>query len=241
MINFAHRGASGDYPENTLLAFEEGIKCGASGIELDVHKTKDNKIVVIHDEDIERTFKGKGLVKDFTLNELKEFNTRKELFKNFKTSKIPTLEEVLNLIKNSNVILNIELKTDEIHYEGIEEDVINLITKYKMNNKVIISSFNPKSIKICKEINEEIKTGLLYYKPMEDVIEFAKSLKADAIHPDLRLVSKELIDETHKNNLEVNVYTVDAPIYMRKLIEAKADGIFTNYPALLDEIMKEEV
>ncbi len=241
MINFAHRGASGDYPENTLLAFEEGIKCGASGIELDVHKTKDNKIVVIHDEDIERTFKGKGLVKDFTLNELKEFNTRKELFKNFKTSKIPTLEEVLNLIKNSNVILNIELKTDEIHYEGIEEDVINLINKYKMNNKVIISSFNPKSIKICKEINEEIKTGLLYYKPMEDVIEFAKSLKADAIHPDLRLVSKELIDEAHKNNLEVNVYTVDAPIYMRKLIEAKADGIFTNYPALLDEIMKEEV
>nr|WP_302637709.1 glycerophosphodiester phosphodiesterase [uncultured Clostridium sp.] len=241
MINFAHRGASGDYPENTLLAFEEGIKCGASGIELDVHKTKDNKIVVIHDEDIERTFKGKGLVKDFTLNELKEFNPRKELFKNFKTSKIPTLEEVLNLIKNSNVILNIELKTDEIHYEGIEEDVINLINKYKMNNKVIISSFNPKSIKICKEINEEIKTGLLYYKPMEDVIEFAKSLKADAIHPDLRLVSKELIDEAHKNNLEVNVYTVDAPIYMRKLIEAKADGIFTNYPALLDEIMKEEV
>ena len=231
MINFAHRGASGDYPENTLLAFEEGIKCGASGIELDVHKTKDNKIVVIHDEDIERTFKGKGLVKDFTLNELKEFNPRKELFKNFKTSKIPTLEEVLN----------IELKTDEIHYEGIEEDVINLINKYKMNNKVIISSFNPKSIKICKEINEEIKTGLLYYKPMEDVIEFAKSLKADAIHPDLRLVSKELIDEAHKNNLEVNVYTVDAPIYMRKLIEAKADGIFTNYPALLDEIMKEEV
>ena len=241
MINFAHRGASGDYPENTLLAFEEGIKCGASGIELDVHKTKDNKIVVIHDEDIERTFKGKGLVKDFTLNELKEFNPRKELFKNFKTSKIPTLEEVLNLIKNSNVILNIELKTDEIHYEGIEEDVINLINKYKMNNKVIISSFNPKSIKICKEINEEIKTGLLYYKPMEDVIEFAKSLKADAIHPDLRLVSKELIDEAHKNNLEVNVYTVDAPIYIRKLIEAKADGIFTNYPALLDEIMKEEV
>ena len=241
MLFRSHRGASGDYPENTLLAFEEGIKCGASGIELDVHKTKDNKIVVIHDEDIERTFKGKGLVKDFTLNELKEFNPRKELFKNFKTSKIPTLEEVLNLIKNSNVILNIELKTDEIHYEGIEEDVINLINKYKMNNKVIISSFNPKSIKICKEINEEIKTGLLYYKPMEDVIEFAKSLKADAIHPDLRLVSKELIDEAHKNNLEVNVYTVDAPIYMRKLIEAKADGIFTNYPALLDEIMKEEV
>ena len=98
MINFAHRGASSDYPENTLLAFEEGIKCGASGIELDVHKTKDNKIVVIHDEEVERTFKGKGLVKDFTLRELKELQTRRALFEGVQGTGIPTLEEVLNLI-----------------------------------------------------------------------------------------------------------------------------------------------
>ena len=73
MINFAHRGASKYFPENTILSLKEGIKTGADGLEIDVHKTKDNKLVVIHDEDIERTFKGKGLVKNFTLEELKEF------------------------------------------------------------------------------------------------------------------------------------------------------------------------
>ena len=93
------------------IAFEEGIKCGASGIELDVHKTKDNKIVVIHDEEVERTFKGKGLVKDFTLRELKELQTRRALFEGVQGTGIPTLEEVLNLIRNSDVILNIELTT----------------------------------------------------------------------------------------------------------------------------------
>lgn len=241
MINFAHRGASSDYPENTLLAFEEGIKCGASGIELDVHKTKDNKIVVIHDEEVERTFKGKGLVKDFTLRELKELQTRRALFEGVQGTGIPTLEEVLNLIRNSDVILNIELKTDMIHYAGIEQDVINMIEDYEMKERVIISSFNPDSIKLCKQIDGEIKTGLLYYEPIENIVKVAKELKADAIHPDLRLVSAELIKEVHANNLKINVYTVDLPLYMRLLIAAKVDGIITNYPALLDEIMQEEL
>ena len=76
MLNFAHRGASKYFPENTILAFKEAIKANANGIELDVHKTKDNILVVIHDEDIQRTFKGKGLVKDMTLKELRSFKCR---------------------------------------------------------------------------------------------------------------------------------------------------------------------
>lgn len=239
MINFAHRGASGDYPENTLLAFEEAIKCGATGIELDVHKTLDNKIVVIHDEDIQRTYRGRGFVKDFTLKELKEFKNRSKISKDYQCE-IPTLEEVLKLLKDNEIILNIELKTDEIQYDSIEEDVINLINKYKIRNRVIISSFNPQSIKKCKEIDKDIKTGLLYYKPIENIIEFAKGLMVDAIHPDLRLVSEDLIKEAHKNNLEVNVYTVDSPKYMRMLIAGNIDGIITDYPELLKEIIEEK-
>lgn len=237
MINFAHRGASGDYPENTLLAFLEGIKVGAKGLELDVHKSKDNQLVVIHDEDVERTFKGKGLVQNFTLEELRVFKPRKLLFQTVDNCNIPTLEEVFKLVKEHGVTLNIELKTDEIHYEGIEQDVISLIHEYELKDQIIISSFNPESIRICKEIDQSIKTGLLYYKPIENVIEVAKSLKADAIHPDLRLVSEDLIKEAHKQGIIVNVYTVNSPIYMRMLIQAGVDGIFTDYPALLDEIM----
>ncbi|MEN8076737.1 glycerophosphodiester phosphodiesterase [Clostridioides difficile] len=237
MINFAHRGASSDYPENTILAFSEAIRLGAGGIELDVHKSKDNKLVVIHDEDIERTFVGKGLVKDYTLEELKKFKNRKLLFKDNDECKIPTLEEVLKLFIDNTVFLNIELKTDIIEYKDIEKDVIDLIYKYNMRDRVILSSFNHNSIVKCKEIDDEILTGALYENQIEDVINYAKELKVDAIHPDLRLVSRELIEEAHKNNIKVNVYTVNNPIHMRMLIDAGVDGIFTDIFHLLNDII----
>lgn len=241
MINFAHRGASGDYPENTLLAFKEGIKAGATGLELDVHKTKDGKLVVIHDEDVERTFKARGLIKDLTLDELKLLTCRKSLFKESTECGVPTLEEVLELVKKHPITLNIELKTDVIPYHGIEEDVIQLIQAYGLEDKILISSFSPQSIKRCKEIAPYIKAGFLYHKPIDQVVDYAKSLNADAIHPDVSLVTEALIKEAHENQLEMNVYTVNSPIYMRKLIAAGVDGIFTDYPALLNEIMKEKM
>lgn len=239
MINFAHRGASKYYPENTILSIKEGIKAGAEGIEIDVHKTKDNKLVVIHDEDIERTFKGKGLVKDYTLTKLKEFKCRNKVFQENLDCRIPTLEEVLEIIKVAGIMLNIELKTDEIHYEGIEKDVIDLVNKYELKDKVILSSFNYESIKIVREIDSEIKTGLLYEKPIKDIINYANRLGAYAIHPDISLVTEELLREAIKNNIKVNIYTVNSPIIMRKLIKAGANGLFTDYPDLLNEIIKE--
>lgn len=237
MINFAHRGASKYYPENTILAIKEGIKTKAAGLEIDVHKSKDNKLVVIHDEDIERTFIGKGLVKDYTLQELKSFKCRNKNFEDNLECRIPTLEEVLELVKESNIILNIELKTDEIHYDGIERDVIDLVNKYNLKNRIILSSFNHESIRICREIDSKIKTGLLYSKPIEDVVNYAKSFGANAIHPDIRLVSEGLIREAKKNNIEVNIYTVNSPILMRRLIAAEVSGVFTDYPDLLSEII----
>lgn len=132
---FAHRGASGDYPENTILAFDKALALDVYGIELDVHKSKDGHLVVIHDEDIQRTFKGKGLVMDYTLSELKKFNCRKFEFIENLNCKIPTLREVFELIKNTDIILNIEAKTDLIHYD-LEQDVIDLIKEYNFEEKV---------------------------------------------------------------------------------------------------------
>lgn len=236
MINFAHRGASNDYPENTILSLKEGIKSRANGLEIDVHKSKDNKLIVIHDEDVERTFIGRGLVKDFTLKELKELKNRKKLFRDNDECHIPTLEEVLDLIKDKEILLNIELKTDVIRYEGIEEDVINLIKKYKIEDKIILSSFNHESIKKVKLISN-IKTGMLYENPINNIFEYAKSLGVEYIHPDLRLVNEELIKEAHKNNLKVNIFTVNNPIHMRMCVANNVDGVFTDYPELLNEIL----
>ena len=239
MINFAHRGASRYYPENTILSIKEGIKAGAEGVEIDVHKTKDNKLVIIHDEDIERTFKGKGLVKDFTLAEIKEFKCRNKNYEDDLECKIPTLEEVLEVIKASGVMLNIELKTDEIHYENIEKDVIDLVKQYELKDKVILSSFNHESIRIAIEIDNEIETGLLYENQIEDVVNYAKVFGAKAIHPDIRLVTEELIKEAMENDIKVNIYTVNNPIHMRVLIKAGVNGLFTDYPDLLNEVMDE--
>lgn len=236
MINFAHRGASGYYPENTLLAIKEGIKLGATGVEIDVHKSKDGELVVIHDEDIKRTFNGEGLIKDFTLNELKNFKNKNTKF-NEEECRIPTLEEVILLIKDKEILLNIELKTDEIHYKGIEKDVIDLIKVHGIENKVILSSFNHESIKIAKEINKDIKTGALYHYEIENVIQYAKGLGADAIHPNGELVTKELIEEAHRNNLMINIYTVNKVVDMKTLLDLQADGVFTDYPDKLKSIL----
>lgn len=240
MINFAHRGASKYYPENTILSLKEGIKTGANGLEIDVHKTKDNRLVVIHDEDVERIFKGKGLVKDMILDELRNLKCRNKNFEDNLECRIPTLEDVLELVKSYNVILNIELKTDEIHYEGIEKDVIELVNRYGLKKQIILSSFNHESIRICREIDIEFETGLLYSNSTENMVQYAKEVGASAIHPDLRLVSEELIKEANENNIKVNIYTVNSPSYMRKLIEAGVNGIFTDYPDLLNEIINEK-
>ncbi|MGL5416202.1 MAG: glycerophosphodiester phosphodiesterase [Clostridium sp.] len=239
MINFGHRGLSGRYPENTKIAIKEAIKCGATGIEIDVHKTKDSEIVVIHDEDIKRTFYGEGLIKDYTLKELKNFRNRREEY-DIKEIEILTLEEVICLIKDNEIILNIELKTDNIHYKGIEKDVIELIKKYKIEKRIILSSFNHESVKIAKEIDSSIKMGILYYKEIKNVIEYAKEIKVEAIHPSGHLISKELISKAHKNDLIVNVYTVNEIKDMKALLNMEVDGIFTDYPEKLKRLIEKE-
>ena len=122
---WAHRGASGYAPENTLEAFKLAIDEKADGIELDVQLTKDKELVVIHDEKIDRTSNGKGYVKDYTLDELKKFNFNYGNEK-YEEVKIPTLKEVYELLKPTNLIINVEIKTGIIFYEGIEEKVLKL-------------------------------------------------------------------------------------------------------------------
>ncbi len=125
MLLLAHRGYSDQYPENTMKAFLEAIKKGFNGIETDVHKTKDGQLVLCHDEKINRTSNGQGYIKDYTYEELCQFRFNYK-FKDF-DEKIPLLEELLDLAKGKDVILNIELKTDKIHYQGIEEEVYQMV------------------------------------------------------------------------------------------------------------------
>ena len=138
---YAHRGASAYAPENTLPAFALAMEQGADGIELDIHLTKDGELVVIHDEKVDRTTNGTGLVKDYTLAELRGLCADNGM-EGFSEARIPTLREVLALVKPSDMMVNIEIKTGILWYDGIEEKALRLVQDMGMQDRVIWSSFN---------------------------------------------------------------------------------------------------
>ena len=140
MKNLAHRGYSAKYPENTMEAFIKAYEKGFDGVETDVHLTKDGVLVLIHDEKINRTSTGKGYVKDLTIQELRQYNY---CYKSYGHYDIPTLEELLRFIQDKDFIVNIELKTDVIHYQDIEEKL-----KHKLGRKVTVKSRGEGSGKI---------------------------------------------------------------------------------------------
>lgn len=239
-INYAHRGASGYFPENTMIAFESAVAMGCTGIETDVHMTKDGHLVLIHDETVDRTTKGKGYIRDYTFLELERLDAGSFKGEQFKEAKIPLLEELLQYTQDRDIMLNLELKTDVIWYAGIEEKVLNLVYQYNLQNKVILSSFNHYSVHRCKEIDKNIKTGLLYMEGLFEPQLYAKMAGSEAIHPYYQAINnKELIHRVKEAGIMINTWTVNEESDMKKFLEYKVDGIITNYPDKLNNIMKE--
>ena len=237
--NFAHRGFSGKYPENTMLAFKKAIEAGVDGIELDVQLTKDGEIVIIHDETIDRTTDGKGLVADYSYEELCSFDASFIYHGQMGFNKIPTLREYLELVKDKNIITNIELKTGIIEYLGIEEKVWNLIQEYKVEDKVIISSFNHYSVLCMKNIAPNLKYGPLSETWLINAGKYTHELGIQCYHPVHYNLVPEVIDEIKKYGIEINTYTVNKEKDMRYLIEKGIDIIIGNFPDLAGKIIKE--
>jgi len=161
-LNLAHRGANTDAPENTMAAFRRAVEVGASGLEFDVQLSKDGSVVVIHDEKLERTTSGSGLVKDYTLQELQHLDAGSWFGEEFAGEKIPTLDQVLDQFSSTNLVYNIELKSGIVLYPGLEEKVIEAVTTRNLEDQVVVSSFNHYSLVTCCELNKEIRTGMLY-------------------------------------------------------------------------------
>lgn len=238
-IIIAHRGASAYAPENTMAAFKKALEMGSGGIEIDVHLSADGYPVVIHDNRLERTSNGTGLVKDKSLNELKGLDFGSWFSEEFKNEPIPTLEEVFDLISNISILLNIEIKSGGIVYLGIEEIIAGLVKKYRMEEKVIISSFNHHSLSMLKRAAPEIKIGLLYSESLEKPWEHAKKLGAEAIHPSYTSISPEVVKASNENGVLVNPYPIDNPEHIRLAIQAGVDGIITNVPDVAVRILEE--
>lgn len=228
---WAHRGASAHAPENTLPAFELARQMGADGIELDVQLSKDGVPVVIHDERIDRVSDGAGNVRDYTLEELRGFNMNRQ-FPAYGRVAIPTLSEVYDLMKEWNMVINLELKNSVVFYEGMEERVLELAREKGVEDRVIYSSFNHYSMRKIKRLLPSARVAFLYSDGILDAAEYAGKNGAFAIHPSLGNMDYPDVDvvrECHGRNVRVHVWTVNEEADMERMKAAGVDAVITNY------------
>ncbi len=238
MLNIAHRGFSGKYPENTMLAFEKAIEAGADGIELDVHFTKDGEVVVIHDERIDRTANGEGFVVDFTYEELSAFDASAGFAGVYGFNKIPTLREYFELVKPvEGLITNIELKTSVNEYPGIEKAVLELIDEFELEDRIIISSFNHYSVMRAKSINPRIKCGFLESSWIYNFGEYTKTRGIECVHPKYISLNEESVAEIKSNSIQINTWTVNEEAEVERLYNLGIDAVISNYPDMAKSVI----
>lgn len=227
---YAHRGASGTFPENTLAAFEEAARLDIHGVEFDVHLTKDGELVVIHDETIDRTSNGVGYVKDLTLAELRAFDYGSWFGSEFAGQKIPTLEEVLAVFQQTTHHINIELKSDIFPYEGMGEKVLHVIEKMGMAERVVISSFDHEAVHDFKKLAPHIEVAILTMEVLVDAYDYARFIPADALHIFLPTALRKMAKEALVKGAILRVYTVNDVENAIALQKIGIHAIFTDYP-----------
>ncbi len=181
---WAHRGCSQMYPENTLLAFEKAAAIeGLEGIELDIQLTKDGELVVIHDERVDRTTEGTGVVRDFTLAEIKRLHIYADVNP---SQEIPTMRETLDLLEpamRKGLSLNIELKNSVYPYEGMEEKIVEMIGRYGLQKNIVYSSFNALSLEKIRDMDSQAEIGILDTKVSDCLYKLKGGCGAQALHP----------------------------------------------------------
>ncbi len=230
---FGHRGASGYAPENTIAAFRLAAETGADGVELDVQMTRDGKLVVAHDETVDRVSNGTGRIADLTLKELKKLNFNRT-HPECEAAEIPMLEEVFELLRSTELSINIELKNSLIDYPGLEKRVIDLTMKQFDPDRIIFSSFNHASMLRVKAIDPRLVCGLLYEASLIEPWEYAMRLGMDALHPQYAEVITPggNCRKAHEAGIRVHTWTVNDPEVMAEVLREKADILITNYPDL---------
>lgn len=239
--NFAHRGFSGKYPENTMLAFKMACETpGCDGIELDVQLTKDGECVIIHDEKLDRTcHNGTGFVKDYTLEEVKNFDVSFIYKDQFGPQGIPTLREYLEFVKDYNIVTNIELKTSIFEYHGIEQKVLDLVEEFGLKDKIIISSFNHYTVKRMKELCPDMACGLLTESWLLNVGDYLKAAGMDAFHPCFFSLDEEVVADIKAQNVAINTWTVNEEDDIRHMVELGVDTIIGNFPDRISKVIAE--
>lgn len=255
ILNVSHRGASGYAPEHTLLSYELGEAMKGDYIEIDLQMTKDGELIAMHDETLDRTTNGTGLVKDYTLEEIKQldagswFNEKYPSYakEEYAGLKVPTLEEIFQKF-GSGERYYIETKSPEV-YPGMEEKLLEILKEYKLtgtnvpSSKVLIQSFSPESLKKVHDLNPDIPlVQLLWYDKAavitdNELEEYKKYSIGLGMNFDK--IDEEYVQRVREHDLLIHPYTVNQKEDMRKLLDWGVTGMFTNFPDRLQEVIRE--
>lgn len=236
---FAHRGSSAHAPENTLAAFELAITQGAPAIELDAKLCADGHVVVIHDQSVDRTTSGAGLVRQMPLAALKELDAGSFFSLAFKGEKIPTLEEVFAVI-GRRTFINVEITNYTAPWDDLPDRIVSLVKKFNLADYILFSSFNPIALLRARRLLPQVPAGLLAVQGSGGAWArgwLGRHFPCQALHPEIHDVTPELVHRTHNFGRRVHVYTVNQAEEMARLFNLGVDGIFTDDPPLALQVL----
>ncbi len=234
---FAHRGARRAAPENTLPAFARALEMGVDGIELDVHRSKDGRLVVLHDYALDGTTDATGLVTERTAAELAQVDAGSHFAPEFAGTPVPTLDQVLDLV-GSRCRINVEVKSESLAGGDAVEPLVERIRARNLYDQVIVSSFNPITLVKLRWHEPRIALGLLLDEELPPHLRFAwftPILQPQAIHPEQRMVDERFMEWARARGCAVNVWTVNEVEEARRLAALGVDALITDVPDLLME------
>ncbi|MGX7051952.1 glycerophosphodiester phosphodiesterase family protein [Leuconostoc palmae] len=236
----AHRGYRIVAPENTIPAFEAALAYNPDMLEMDVHRTQDGHLVVIHDEKVDRTTNGSGYVKDLTLDAIKQLDAGSYKEPRMIGIKIPTLEEFLTFLKEKNYdkTLLLEIKTDHVAYPNIEKEIVDMIGLFQPTYRVIYQSFNLETLKIVRQLLPQAEIAALVFSTTPKVYWLKFCGVFDYIHTDIRIL-KHKPKFLWTFNQHIRTWTVDSEDDMRIVFKSQLPGLITNQVALAVKIRAE--
>ena len=226
----AHRGASGNFPENTRVAFEKAIEARVDMIEFDCQLTKDGHVVVFHDERLDRTARAKGEVKNHTLAELKKLDIGEWRKRAHKGERILTLEEVLDVV-GQRVKLCLDIKQFPESPQGIELKLLFILSHYDYLDRAVLSSFDYRCLDRVRELAPEARLGVIFGSGgAQDPFVAARRLTAASILVQKELATREFLQLAWDEGLDVYVWTVNEVREMEKFASVGVQGIISDFP-----------
>jgi glycerophosphoryl diester phosphodiesterase len=216
-------------PENTKMAFMKALDLGADAIEFDVQLTRDGHAIVFHDDILDRTTNGRGLVADTDFATIRKLDAGSWFGAAFADAEVPTLEETLKVL-GGRTTLNVELKPDG-RADRLVKHVITAVARFDLWDSVIFSSFDGSCIRKLRELVPGARLGVLCTQGrLDDALEFARFVDAENLHPPVALVDNDLVARAHAQDLKVWTWTANSPGEIALLTMLGVDGIFTDFP-----------